>query len=126
LHGRVALSLARSRRRGNRPGAARQARCFIATFAALTAAEETHDGGEYARQRAQNADAAVEAIRALGVKADSAEVDLSDSTAIPALYDRVEAALAVEILVNNAAAWQADRLSPRKSAPLRPGPHQIL
>jgi 3-oxoacyl-[acyl-carrier protein] reductase len=75
----------------------------------LTSAEEVLMGGDYARQRAQNADAVVESCRAFGVNAAAAEVDLSDPSAIPILFDQVEAALGpVEILINNAAAWQAD------------------
>jgi 3-oxoacyl-[acyl-carrier protein] reductase len=75
----------------------------------VTSSEESHEGGEYAHQRAQNADAVVAAVRAFGVDADSAEVDLSDPAAVAILFDRVEAALGpVEILINNAAAWQAD------------------
>ena len=75
----------------------------------LTKAEESHEGGEYARQREHNADGVVEEIRALGVHAASAEVDLSYPASIPLLFDQVEAALGpVEILINNAASWQAD------------------
>lgn len=75
----------------------------------LSTAEESHEGGEYARQRAQNAEAVVNEIHALGVRAESAEVDLFDSASIPSLFDQVETALGpVEILINNAAAWQAD------------------
>jgi len=75
----------------------------------LTEAKESHEGGEYARQRLRNADEVVEAIRAFGVNAAAAEVDLSDPASIPPLFDQVEATLGpVEILINNAAAWQAD------------------
>jgi 3-oxoacyl-[acyl-carrier protein] reductase len=79
----------------------------------LSAAEETHEGGEYAHLREQNADAIVRELRGLGVRADSAEIDLSYPNAISTLFDRVESALgAVEILINNAAAWQADTFVP--------------
>jgi 3-oxoacyl-[acyl-carrier protein] reductase len=71
------------------------------------------DADAYGRNRAQDADAVIAECRAAGVRAHSAEIDLSDSASIPALLDRVEAVLgSVDILVNNAAAWQADTFVP--------------
>jgi len=65
--------------------------------------------------RAQSADWIVEAIRASGGRADAWECDLADPAAIPILFDRAEAALGpAEVLVNNAAHWEADSLVPGK------------
>jgi 3-oxoacyl-[acyl-carrier protein] reductase len=90
------------------------AHVFVSYFRPpLTTAEESHEGGEYARQRANNADAIVEEMRVLGVNAAAAEVDLSNPASIPSLFGQVETALgAVEILINNAASWQADSFVP--------------
>jgi 3-oxoacyl-[acyl-carrier protein] reductase len=63
--------------------------------------------------RAQSADWIVEAIRASGGRADAWECDLADPAAIPILFDRAEAALGpAEVLVNNAAHWEADSFVP--------------
>jgi 3-oxoacyl-[acyl-carrier protein] reductase len=67
----------------------------------------------YGRLRADTADAVLAEIRAAGGTAEALEVDLSDRSAAPRIFDRAEAALGpVEILVNNASGWLADTFKP--------------
>lgn len=67
----------------------------------------------YRTQQAKSPDVVLERIRAMGVTASAFEADLSDSTAIPILFDRAEAEVGpVEILVNNAAWWEGDTFLP--------------
>ncbi|MBC7812641.1 MAG: SDR family oxidoreductase [Burkholderiales bacterium] len=80
--------------------------------------DSSSEAGEafFAREQAANADAVVSAIREAGGTADSAEVDLSNPADIPALFDGVEAAFGpLDVLVNNAASWQADTFLPPAS-----------
>ena len=52
-------------------------------------------------------------IGPMGVEAHAWEADLADVSSIPLLYDRAEHLLGpVEIVVNNAAAWEADTFIP--------------
>lgn len=77
----------------------------------------------HAADREQSAGAVLDAIRAYGVQAAAAEADLSDPASIPQLFERAEAALGpVEILVNNAAGWQADTFVPSGDAQVNPLP----
>jgi 3-oxoacyl-[acyl-carrier protein] reductase len=63
----------------------------------------------YGAMRAETADSVVAAIRASGGGAEAQEADLVDPASPAALFDAAEAAFGpVEILVNNAAAWQGD------------------
>ncbi|HEU5367759.1 MAG TPA: SDR family oxidoreductase [Ktedonobacterales bacterium] len=65
---------------------------------------------EGAAQRALDATEVVEAIRAQGGQAEAWEADLADPAAVPALFDRVEAAFGpVDVLVNNAAVGGAPK-----------------
>jgi 3-oxoacyl-[acyl-carrier protein] reductase len=67
----------------------------------------------YQAGRAQSADGVVEAIRASGGRAEAWECDLADPATIPMLFNRAEAACGpVEVLVNNAAHWEADSFAP--------------
>ncbi len=67
----------------------------------------------YDRMRAASAGEVVGAILASGGRAAAAEADLADSASGLALFERAEASLGpVEILVNNAAHWQADTFLP--------------
>ncbi|HYO89832.1 MAG TPA: SDR family oxidoreductase [Candidatus Limnocylindrales bacterium] len=78
-----------------------------------TTADQAINGGQYVRDRAQNADSVLAQCRALDVKAAALETDLSNPTSIVPLFDTCEAALGpVEILVHNASAWQADTFAP--------------
>jgi 3-oxoacyl-[acyl-carrier protein] reductase len=80
---------------------------------ALTAQETSINDGIYARQRDQGAEAVLAAARDYDVRAEALEIDLTDHTAIPALFEQAETALgAISILVNNAAAWEADTFVP--------------
>jgi len=55
----------------------------------------------------------VESLRAQGGQAEAWEADLADPSNIPVLFDRAEAAFGpVEVLVNNAAHWEADTFLP--------------
>ena len=61
----------------------------------------------YHAQRMKNADEVVAAIRAAGGRVEAFECDLTDTAAIPLLFDRVAAALGpVDVLVNNAAHYE--------------------
>ncbi|OGO52423.1 MAG: hypothetical protein A2148_05890 [Chloroflexi bacterium RBG_16_68_14] len=68
----------------------------------------------YATQRAKSAADVVQEIRERGGRAEAWEADLADPAATPDLFDRAEAAFGpVDVLVNNAAHWEADSfLSP--------------
>jgi 3-oxoacyl-[acyl-carrier protein] reductase len=68
---------------------------------------------EYAEHRARDGSAVVGAIEAIGGRAVSAETDLGDPAAIPALFDRAERELGpVDIVINNASGWVADTFGP--------------
>jgi 3-oxoacyl-[acyl-carrier protein] reductase len=65
-------------------------------------------------QQSKTAAEVVEAIRKAGGRADSWECNLADPETIPELFDRAEEAFgAVDILVNNAADYEADSFLPR-------------
>ena len=67
----------------------------------------------YNVQRAKTADEVLDVIRQIGSQVKAWEVDLSDPDNIPQLFDRAEAAFGqVDILVNNAAHWEADTFLP--------------
>jgi 3-oxoacyl-[acyl-carrier protein] reductase len=67
----------------------------------------------YRAGRAQSADWVVEAVRAARGRAEAWECDLADPATIPMLFNRAEAACGpVEVLVNNAAHWEADSFVP--------------
>jgi len=67
----------------------------------------------YRATRMARADFVVESIRAAGGRAVAVEADLSDTSAVPELFDAAEAQLGpVQILVNNASGWIADTFVP--------------
>jgi len=69
----------------------------------------------YAMQ-ARSADEVVRTIREQGGRAASWEADLSDPAVIPELFDRAQEQFGtVDVLVNNAADYQADTFLPLKS-----------
>jgi 3-oxoacyl-[acyl-carrier protein] reductase len=71
---------------------------------------------DYALQRAQDATAVLETIRAAGGRAEALEADLAEPTAAGRLFDAAEAALGpVEILVCNASSWVQDTFTPAQS-----------
>ena len=70
----------------------------------------------YLAMQAKSADEVVRKIRDLGGRAESWEADLADSSVVPELFDRAEEAFGpVEILVNNAADYQADTFLPHEA-----------
>ena len=67
----------------------------------------------YHSQLAKSADEVLAEIREMGCEADAWEADLADVSLIPMVYDRAEHRLGpVEIVVNNAAYWEADTFVP--------------
>lgn len=71
----------------------------------------------YAVARRQDAGGVLASIRQAGGEAMSVRADLSQPDAIPDLFDRAEAAYGpVNVLVNNAAGWQADSFLPGERA----------
>ncbi|MGD2152673.1 MAG: SDR family oxidoreductase [Gemmatimonadales bacterium] len=68
----------------------------------------------YMAMQAKTADEVVRAIRERGGRAESWEADLADPAVVPELFDRAEQALGpVDILVNNAADYEADTFLPQ-------------
>ncbi len=98
--------------------AAQGARVFIHFFRppnAYSGAEGVRGPGSafYQAQQGKTADEVLEAIRRRGGQAAAWEADLSDPENIPQLFDQVEAVFGpVDILVNNAAAWEGDTFVP--------------
>jgi len=71
----------------------------------------------YYSQQAKSAGEVLAEVRTLGAEAHAWEADLTDAGAVPLLFDRAEQALGpVEILVNNAAHWEADTFVPSGAA----------
>jgi 3-oxoacyl-[acyl-carrier protein] reductase len=67
----------------------------------------------YRATRMARADFVVESIRAAGGRAAAFEADLTDASAVPALFDVAETQLGpVQILVNNASGWTPDTFVP--------------
>jgi len=78
-------------------------------------ADRANTPGElfYRSQQSKSADEVLMEVRRMGVAADAWEADLADSGLIPLVYKHAEEALGpVEILVNNAAYWEADTFVP--------------
>ncbi len=82
----------------------------------------THGAGAaYQADHAGGAEAVLAAIHARGGRAVAWEADLADPANLPALFDEAEARLGpVEILINNAAHWQADTVRPDPPPPAGP------
>ena len=67
----------------------------------------------YHSQQAKSADEVLAEIRKMGVEAHAWEADLADASLIPMIYDQAERMLGpVEVVVNNAAYWEADTFVP--------------
>jgi len=101
--------------------AAQGARLFLhyfrpANVVAKVQAEETPlwPGEEfYATQQAKSAAEVLDALHHIGADAHAWEADLSDADAIPQLFEQAERLLGpVEVLINNAAHWEADTFVP--------------
>lgn len=92
--------------------AAQGARVFI-TYKRILETANVPSDSRYARGRAQDASAAVAAIRSTGGNVEALEADLGLPETVPALFDAVERAFGgVEILVNNAAHWEPGTFIP--------------
>jgi 3-oxoacyl-[acyl-carrier protein] reductase len=80
--------------------------------------QETEESGPpgsrfYRSQLAKSAGQVVAEIRKTGVDAHAWEGDLSDASIVPQLFEQAERLLGpVEVLVNNAAYWEADTFVP--------------
>lgn len=77
--------------------------------------DSASDPGEglYHHQKGLDAEQVLSDIKSLGAEAAAWEGDLSDPEVISALFEKVEQTFGiVDILVNNAAAWQADSFIP--------------
>ena len=67
----------------------------------------------YYAQSTKPPDEVLQTIREIGAQVYACEADLSNPSAIPELFDQAESALGpVEVLVNNAAHWEADTFIP--------------
>jgi 3-oxoacyl-[acyl-carrier protein] reductase len=74
---------------------------------------EKYNEAFYFQQQTKNCDEVLASIRELGSEAYAVEYDLSDSKAIPTIFDEVEKAYGrIHILVNNAAHWLGDTFIP--------------
>jgi len=83
------------------------ARVVVTYLRTRTAASDLPE--TYVAQRAGDATAVVQAIRAIGGVAEAIEADLRDPETPRAVFDAAEAAFGpVEILVNNASGWVGD------------------
>ena len=72
----------------------------------------------YRAQQMKSADEVVQAIRARGGQAEAWEADLADPENIRKLFDLAEEAFGpVEVLINNAAHWEADTFLPSEAEP---------
>jgi 3-oxoacyl-[acyl-carrier protein] reductase len=99
---------------------ARQGARLLLHFLALSSAGDHQDGtnsdpgkGFYLEQNRKNADQVLDEVNALGTQAAAYEADLSDPEKIPNLFEVAEQRFGqVDILVNNAADWQADTFIP--------------
>lgn len=102
--------------------AAQGARIFIHYFRPgskdsknISLSREAASPGEafYHAQQMKAPDEVLQAIRELGGEAQAWEADFSDPEVIPKLFDEAENAFGpVEVLVNNAAHWEADTFLP--------------
>ncbi len=76
---------------------------------------------DYYREVALTADAVVEQIRAAGGRAACWEADFAVPENIPRMFDEAERCFGpVQVLVNNAADWQADSFLPPVADPANP------
>ena len=81
--------------------------------AEASAPPESPGAAFYWSQLEKTADEVLAGVRALGVQASAWEGDLSDPATIPAMFDQAERSVGpVDVLINNAAYWEADTLLP--------------
>jgi 3-oxoacyl-[acyl-carrier protein] reductase len=75
----------------------------------------------YRTQQAQSAAEVLGRITDIGGRADAYEADFTDPATIPLLFDAAERFCgSVDILINNAAAWQADTFLPSRESRRNP------
>jgi 3-oxoacyl-[acyl-carrier protein] reductase len=92
---------------------AAQGCAVLVQYLRLPARTEPGVPDAYHTTRAATADEVITRLAALGGRAAAWEADLADPASIPALFDEAERALGpVDILVNNAAHWEADTFKP--------------
>lgn len=80
-----------------------------------TAVSPTNEPGAafYAAQSNKPADEVLNLLHGMGAEATAWEADLADAATVPALFDAAEKAFGqVDIVVNNAAYWEADTFIP--------------
>ncbi len=98
--------------------AAQGARVFLHFFRSSpthSEPEQTRGPGKafFNAQQSKTADEVLQAIHQSGGKAAAWEADLADPANIPELFNQVEAVFGpVDVLVNNAAAWEGDTFLP--------------
>ena len=115
LRGKVAIVTGANHGIGADSARALAAQGCAVLFNYLRLAESATQGTTYAyrRNRTQPADEVLAGIRADGGRAEAWECDLADPSTIPRLFDEAEQRLGpVEILINNAAHWEADTFVP--------------
>lgn len=104
--------------------AAQGARVFLhyfrwsptATANAKSSVDTSPGESFYYSQQIKSIDEVLEHVRESGADVAAFEADLADPTLITVLFDRAEAALGpVEVLVNNAAYWEADTFLPSEA-----------
>jgi 3-oxoacyl-[acyl-carrier protein] reductase len=85
----------------------------LITYLRLDDAPDPGTPETYRRNRAQDATAVLDAVKAVGGLGRAVEADLSDPATPAKLFDLAEQELgAVDILVNNATGWLADTFKP--------------
>jgi len=81
----------------------------------------TRDGlgiARYREQQAKACDEVLETLHSIGATADVCEADFTDPDAVPMVFERAMGR--VDVLVNNAAAWQPDTFVPFREASRNP------
>ena len=125
LQGKVAIVTGANNRQGigaaSAGALAAQGCSVLLTYLRLPESATLGTTDAYRANRMQSADEVLAAIRAAGGRAEAWECDLADPATIPALFDQTERRLGpAEILVNNAAHWEADTFLPAGIVTRRP------
>jgi 3-oxoacyl-[acyl-carrier protein] reductase len=76
---------------------------------------------QYREQRRKSCDEVIDAIRSVGGEAHAFEADFADADTVPIVFEHAARAMGqVDVLVNNAAAWQPDTFVPAADAGRNP------